>query len=219
MRKYGLILVFALLLSSCYTSTSQQTAGTMTGAMIGNSVGSLFGGLADGSRGTWWGSAVGTIAGAAIGNAINTQKKTSRSMEKVPPESYAAIPQESAPLNLMQQLDIRNIKFVDENHDLKINPQERCQLIFEIYNVGAQSVTNIIPSATVSSQEKHIFMSQPALIDRIAPGEGLRYTLSVYADKGLRTGNITFNLYLAADGQKRELVRTFELSCENPDKR
>ena len=211
MRKYGLILVFALLLNSCYTSTSQQAAGTMTGAMIGNSVGSLFGGLADGSRGTWWGSAVGTIAGAAIGNAINTQKKTSKSME--------IMPQESAPLNLMQQLDIRNIKFVDENHDLKINPQERCQLIFEIYNVGAQTVTNIIPSATVSSQEKHIFMSQPVRIDRIDAGEGLRYTLSVYADKGLRTGTVGFSLFLSAEGQRRELVRTFELSCENPDKR
>lgn len=218
MKKYCYIPVFALLLGGCNTYTSQQTGGTMAGAMIGNSVGSLFGGIADGPRGTWWGSAVGTIAGAAIGNVINSQKKASRTSDYVNPEDYVAMPQEDAPLNLMQQLDIRNIKFVDENHDLKINPQERCQLIFEIHNMGSQPVTNVIPMATASSQKKHIFMSQPIRIDRIDPGEGLRYTLSIYADKHLRTGTVGFNLFLSIDGQKQELVRTFDLSCESLDK-
>lgn len=218
MKKYCLILALALLMSGCYTSTSQQAAGTMAGAMIGNSVGSLFGGLADGPRGSWWGSAVGTIAGAAIGNAINSRKNRAGTTDYAPQDEYAAVPQENAPGNLMQQLDIRNIKFVDENHDLKINPQEHCQLIFEIYNIGSEAVTNIIPMATVNRQKKHIFMSRPVRIDRIDAGDGLRYTISMYADKGLRTGTVGFNLLLSVDGQKAELVRTFDLSCENMNK-
>lgn len=218
MKKYCFVLALGLLMNSCYTSTYQQASGTMAGAMIGNSVGSLFGGFADGPRGSWWGSAVGTIAGAAIGNAINSQKNKSRTTDYVPQEEYVAVPQESAPLNMMQQLDIRNVKFVDENHDLKINPQEHCQLIFEIYNVGSEAVTNIIPTATVDRQKKHIFMSRPVRIDRIDAGEGLRYTISVYADNGLRTGTVGFNIFLSADGQKAELVRTFDLTCENMDK-
>lgn len=215
MKKCIFILSFSLLMSSCYTSTSQQSAGTMAGAMLGSSIGSLFGGLIDGPRGDWWGTAVGTIAGAAIGNAINSPASKTRTQTYVEPENDEAyMPQNDGQDVVAQQLDIRNIKFVDENHDLKINPGEHCQLLFEIYNTGSQSVTNIVPMVTVTSQKKHIFMSQPVRIERLDAGNGLRYTLSIYSDKGLKTGNVGFEVYLSADGYKQQLMRTFELPCE-----
>lgn len=226
MRKYSFILALSLLASGCSTSTYQQGAGTMTGAMIGSSIGSLLGGIVDGSRGDWWGTAVGTIAGAAIGNAINSSKKVSHSTQynvddqasvdiSFQPDGYTSQPQEDGQVNLMAQLDVRNIKFVDENHDLKLNPQEHCKLIFEIYNVGPERVSGVTPIVTVNSQKKHIFMSQPVRIDGIDSGEGLRYTVSIYSDKGLKTGTVGFSISFLSDGQKPQVVRTFDLPCEN----
>lgn len=268
MKKYSWILVLTLLMNSCYTSTSQQSAGTFTGAMIGSSVGSLFGGLIDGPRGDWWGSAIGTIAGAAIGNAINAPKNKDRTTvdrysrgtdsqnysdaPSVPqnyndiptspqhyrdrpsspqhyrdtpssqqtcndtavPDAYAALPQEDGQINLMQQLQVKNIKFVDDNHDLKMNPQEHCQLIFDIVNTGMQPAVNVIPMVTANAQKKHIYMSQPVKIDGIGAGESVRYTLSLYSDRGLKTGSVGFNIYLSVNGQQ-QLAGTFSLPCEN----
>lgn len=230
MKKYSAILVFAVLLSSCGTTTNQSYGGTLTGAMIGSSVGSLFGGMIDGPRGDWWGTAIGTIAGAAIGNAISSSGKGSHLVESgvdnaasteypVQSDDNRTLPQaDSEQPDMMQQLDIRNIKFVDEDHNLKINPEEHCQLIFEIYNVGSNVATAIIPLITVDSQKNHIFMSQPVRIERIDVGEGLRYTISIYADKKLKSGNVGFNIALQVGGQKPQVVRTFELPCENSGK-
>lgn len=211
-------------------ATEQQSAGTLTGAMIGSSVGSLFGSMADGPRGDWWGTAIGTIAGAAIGNAVNSPNRSSnrpadnRMKESTSEayvsraDSYASLPQDNGETDMMQQLDIRNIKFVDEDHNLKINPQEHCKLIFEIYNVGSIAAHNVTSLITAGQQKKHLFMSQPVRIERIDPGQGLRYTVSIYADNGLKTGSVPFNIYLISDEQKSQLVRIFELQCENPEK-
>lgn len=226
-KKYGFILGLTSLLTSCYTATYQQSAGTMTGAMIGSSVGSLFGGLADGPRGNWWGTAIGTIAGAAIGNAVNAPRSSARqgiddetenpvmSAPVARTEGYTSLPQDDGQMDLMQQLDVRNIKFVDENHDLKLNPEERCKLIFEIHNLGSQTVSSVFPVVYVNSQKKHIFMSQPVRIERIDAGEGLRYTVSIYTDRRLKTGSVGFTIALSIGGQKPQIIRTFDLSCEN----
>lgn len=229
MKKYGVVLILALVLSGCRTSTVQSSDGALTGAIIGSSVGSLFGGIIDGPRGDWWGTAIGTIAGAAIGNTVHSSGKGAHLRESggeqsVPADSYSPS-DESNPLpqndtvipDVTQQLDVRNIKFVDEDHNLKINPEEHCQLIFEIYNVGTNVVTAITPLVTVDSQKNHIFMSQPVRIERIDVGEGLRYTVSIYSDRKLKSGRVGFNIALQVGGQKPQVVRTFELPCENSE--
>ena len=193
-----------LLLSSCYTSRTASggdPGATMAGAAIGGNVGSLVGGLVGenrhgwhgGYRGSAIGAIVGTLAGAAIGNVATRPKAT----EQAEPAQVEYHPRRAS--EGMENLRIRNIRFIDEDRDHVIRSGEHSKVIFEIMNEGRQPVFNIVPVVEETTGMKRIYISPSVLVEEIGPRNGIKYTATVTAGQRIKTGEIVLRVGVADD--------------------
>ncbi len=209
MKKYILgALAFILFLSSCGTSrtTSGDPGAIFAGAAIGGNVGNAIGGLIGESNGGWRGgyrgSAIGTIvgaiAGAAIGNAVTTPKQEEYSYQIE--RTQRTLPQterQQAFRSAINDLKIRNIRFIDDNRDHTISSGENSKVIFEIMNEGDQTAFNVVPVVTETTGMKRIYISPSVMIEQIAPHEGVKYTANISAGDRIKTGEITIRIAVA----------------------
>ena len=152
-----------------------------------------------GYRGSAIGNIVGTIAGAAIGNALTAPKPD-------PIEEYAYVPEvrqgqshsrykpRTQVQQQMAQLKLRKIRFIDDNRNHAIDGGESSKIIFEIMNEGKKPVYDVVPVVETVGKVKHIGISPTVMIEEILPGEGIRYTATVYAGSKLKDGEVTFRV-------------------------
>ncbi len=108
-------------------------------------------------------------------------------------------------------LEIRNARFVDDNQDNRLNPNELCKVIFEIYNKSASPMYDVQPMVMEVSGDKHIQVSGSIHVEKIEPGKGIRYTAMVKSDKRLMTGNAIFRIY-AVQGNGNIVSETREFN-------
>lgn len=80
-------------------------------------------------------------------------------------------------------LEVRNVHFTDLSHDGELHRGELGTLAFEIINRGKEPVMNIQPTVVETTGNKRIEISQCIRIERLAPGEGIRYTAAVRAGR------------------------------------
>lgn len=207
-KQLNVILLSALLLSGCASSGQMGDPGAIIGgAAIGGSLGSSIGGLIGdnhrgwrgGYRGSAIGNIVGTIAGAAIGNALTTPKAD-------PIDEYAYVPevrrgQDYSRYNArkpvqqeLSSLRLRKIRFIDDNRNHEIDGGESSKIIFEIMNEGHDAAYDVVPIVETVGKVKHIGISPTVMIEKILPGEGIRYTATVYAGTKLKDGEVTFRV-------------------------
>ena len=193
----------AFLLSGCATGRMSGNPGAvMAGASIGGSVGSAIGGLIGennhgwrgGYRGSAIGTIVGTVAGAAIGNAVSTpRQKEDEYVEVI--ERKKSVPQRPVAVT---NLKIRNIRFIDDNRNHVIDAGENSKVIFEVVNEGRTPVYDIVPTVEEITGMKNIYISPSVMIEKIAPGEGIRYTATVYGGEKLKNGEVVLRVTVAA---------------------
>ena len=229
-----IVAVVLFLLSSC--ASSNQFNGTVTGSMLGSVFGSSIGGLLGGPRGNDAGTMIGMVIGGAVGAAATaprTQKSTdvstrsdeygyennrdvdeynrhSRNSETAN-DTYQS--QNSAEQTLeteYRDLQIENLRFVDDNNNRTIDAGERSKIEFELYNRGTETVYNIAPVLR-SSEGKRIAISPTAIVASLAPGKGVRYAAELYARPNLHTGTADFTIGFAK-GNLIYTVRTFQLA-------
>jgi hypothetical protein len=230
MKKISLsLMVGALILSGC--SSSEQMNGMYLGGMLGSVFGSSIGGLAGGPRGSDAGTALGMIVGGAVGAAVTAPKTTPRNGDSSDryddtyengrsvdeynrhssrpqtgagsAETYQTVPED------YQNLQIENLRFIDENHNRSLDAGERAKIVFEIRNAGTRTMYNVTPVLSVSDA-RHILISPTAIISAIEPGKTVRYTAELFGKKKLRRGIADFSLSFA-DGKKLYTVRRFQL--------
>ena len=91
--------------------------------------------------------------------------------------------------NGRQAIEIRNARFVDEDHDGSLSRGELCRVIFEVYNRSRQTVYDIQP-VVEALNNKHVFVSPGIHVESIAPGKGIRYTALVKSDGSLKRGEV-----------------------------
>ena len=198
MKKYFIgLLASALACSSCGTSqmASGDPGAIFAGAAIGGNVGGAIGGLIGDSNGGWRGgyrgsaigTIIGTIAGAAIGNA--------------------------AP-SVFDNLEIRNIRFIDDNRDHVITSGESSKVIFEIMNEGDRTVYNVVPIVTETTGMKRIYISPSVMVEQIAPHNGVKYTANISAGERIKTGNITIRVAVANGNGQQYDRQEFSLPTE-----
>lgn len=215
MKEYFLgALALIFLFSSCGTSrtTSGDPGAIFAGAAIGGNVGNAIGGLIGESNGGWRGgyrgsaigTIIGTIAGAAIANAATAPKKQEEPGFRIertqpyPPQSQTR-PSSSA----IENLKIRNIRFIDDNRDHIINSGENSKVIFEIINEGNRTAYNVVPLVIETTSMKRIYISPSVMIEQIAPNDGVKYTANINAGDKIKTGEISIRIALAdEDGQE-----------------
>jgi uncharacterized protein YcfJ len=190
MKKVIVMLLSALMLTSCYTTRmGGSPAAVSAGASIGGVLGSIVGDRAGGYGGSQFGALLGTVAGAAIGNAVTTppKEKVYRETEEtnVPSGSY----------NAVSGLQITNIRFIDDNRNQAIDAGESCKIIFEIVNAGDVAAYNIVPVVEETSGMKHLQISPSAQVAYMNKDDRIRYTAVINAGKRLKSGEAVFRVY------------------------
>ena len=190
MKKVIVMLLSALMLTSCYTTRmGGSPAAVSAGASIGGVLGSIVGDRAGGYGGSQFGALLGTVAGAAIGNAVTTppKEKVYRETEEtnVPSGSY----------NAVSGLQITNIRFIDDNRNQAIDAGESCKIIFEIVNAGDVAAYNIVPVVEETSGMKHLQISPAAQVAYMDKDDHIRYTAVINAGKRLKSGEAVFRVY------------------------
>lgn len=197
MKKSVIVLVLLVgMASSCtYQSMTGSPAAVSAGAAIGGMVGSIVGDNADGWRGSQFGALIGTIAGAAIGNAVATPRNNGRINRDEDyiynEEGYNRREYTEA----RSDISIQNIRFIDENRDHVIEAGENSKLVFDLVNEGSGPAYNIVPVVEELSGIKHLTMSPMREISYMPQGNQIRYTITIYADKRLKSGLARFRLY------------------------
>ena len=207
MKTQILVLFFStLLLSGCATGRVGSPSGVYAGASIGGTLGNAVGGLIGESNGGWRGgyrgsaigTIVGTIAGAAVGNALTTPRDEKdsyypetrmRMYSKSNVERTRPYIRES-----LTHLKVRNIRFIDDSRTRSINAGESSKVIFEVMNEGNEIVYNVVPLVEQLTDMKYIGISPSVMIEKINPGEGIRYTATIYAGAKLRDGEVTLRV-------------------------
>lgn len=196
MNKPSIILTAALLLSSCATTGNPDAIAT--GAYIGGMAGSIIGEKAKGWSGAQIGEIIGTVGGAVIANEI-TKPRNNKTQEN--PEDK----------DTRSNLQIKNIRFIDQDGDQRLSQGERASIIFEIANTSEETYTNVTPQIGITSGPKVIKFGSPATIDIIHPGERLKYTYMIKGKNMRSRKTTTIYLQLKSDNKKSSEKITFAL--------
>lgn len=198
-----------IVMSSC--SSSNQFYGTVAGASVGGLFGSAIGGITGG----WHGRDVGRVVGMAVGGAVGaaaTAPKTKdgnyRSSDNYNTYERDDYRQNNA-RSPFADIEVQNVRFVDENHNDGIDAGEHTKLVFDIRNTGRDYVYDIAPVITVSGT-KQIYLSPTAIISELSPGKGVRYTAEVVATRKLKNGAADFTIGFS-NGDQFYTIRSFQL--------
>ena len=210
MKKIICLLVVAVSLTSCYTTSMQGSpAAVSAGSSIGGVLGSIVGDRAGGYHGSQFGALVGSVAGAAIGNAVTTPRKERIVVEeKQPTEPYYA----------PSGLRITNIRFIDDNRNHTIDADENCKLVFDIVNEGDVSAYNVTPVVEEVTDMKHIAISPSAQISYLPQGDRVRYTATIAGGKRLKSGEAVFRVYTTESNGAVSEAHEFSLPTAKKNK-
>ena len=203
------LMVSALMLSSC--QSMGQFYGATTGASIGGMFGSAIGGLSDGRRGSDLGTVVGMAVGGIIGAAA-TAPKTDDGNYRSSDYYYDYDMDDYRQNNVYSpfvNIEIADLRFVDENDNHALDANEHAKLVFIIRNTGRDYVYDIAPVITVSGT-KEIYLSPTAIVKELAPGKAVRYQSELIATKKLKNGSADFSIGFS-DGDKLYTMRSFQL--------
>ena len=165
---------------------------------VGGAIGGLVGSNRhwDGSyRGSAIGTLVGTLAGAAIGGAISSAQERKAQQGYVVEENHDYAPHPQDAPSSVSYLQIRNIRFIDENRDHIIQAEEGSKVIFEIINTSQETVYNAVP--IVQTDNKRIYISPSVMIEQIAPHDGIKYTAHLKGGKRLKDGKVLIHIAIA----------------------
>lgn len=224
-----LTLVSSLTLSGCssYDSFSRTTTGFSLGAMFGSAIGGILGGPRGSDFGTVVGGATGAVIGAASAESARKEREAYRREREAREYPYPARrasvdeaagsgisygrfeptrPTSVAPGNL----EVSNIVFADATADRVLQPGEQAEITFDIYNRGNSPVRNVAP--IVTADYDRVYVSQPAIISEILPGQGFRYRAAVAARNNAKRKPVVFTIAFP-DGQGRTVeVRRFTVN-------
>ncbi|MCD8290529.1 MAG: glycine zipper domain-containing protein [Prevotella sp.] len=92
-------------------------------------------------------------------------------------------------------VEIRNARFVDDNQDFSLSPDELAKVIFEVYNTGSETIYDVQPVVEETTGNKQISISSSIHIEQIEADQGVRYTAMVKAGSKLKDGTVTFRIY------------------------
>ena len=206
---FACLMVSVLMLSSC--QSMNQFYGAATGASIGGMFGSAIGGISDGRRGSDLGTVVGMAVGGIIGAAATAPKTDDgnyRSSDYYYEYGMDDYRQNNA-YSPFYNIEIADMRFVDENNNQALDANEHARLVFIIRNTGRDYVNDIAPVITVSGT-KEIYLSPTAIVKELGPGKAVRYQSEIVATKKLKNGTADFSIGLS-DGDKLYTLSSFQL--------
>lgn len=112
------------------------------------------------------------------------------------------------------KLTIRNVRFADSNGDGMLSGDEIGRVSFEIYNETAAPVYNFDPSVVEAEANKRIYISPSVRVENIMPGQGLRYTATVKADRRIKDGEIRLLVSAQKEGKPISYVTVVKVATQ-----
>ena len=91
-------------------------------------------------------------------------------------------------LALNPGIEVRNVSFTDAGGDGTLVRKEEGKVTFEIMNNSGVTIYDVHPMVIEATGNRHIHVSPPLRVESIAPGRGIRYTATVYADSRAKDG-------------------------------
>ena len=107
------------------------------------------------------------------------------------------------------QIEVSNLVFTDNNGNNILSRGEEGQIAFEIHNRGTQPISNLYPTITEATNSNRFRISPTTRIDVLMPGETVRYTATIVADRKVKTGEYSFAIAILKDN--RSIARVTEL--------
>lgn len=112
------------------------------------------------------------------------------------------------------KLTIRNVRFADSNGDGMLSGEEIGQVSFEIYNETDAPIYNFDPSVVEAEANKRIYISPSVRVENIMPGQGLRYTATVKADRRIKDGEIRLLVSAQKEGKPISYVTVVKVATQ-----
>lgn len=142
-------------------------------------------------------------ANATMGNASPSQSVDASRVEQI----YGNAKSDG-------KLTIRNVRFADSNGDGMLSGDEIGQVSFEIYNETDAPIYNFDPSVVEAEANKRIYISPSVRVENIMPGQGLRYTATVKADRRIKDGEIRLLVSAQKEGKPISYVTVVKVATQ-----
>ena len=214
------ILSILVLLASCASGNSTQVFATMSGLNAGATLGGAIGGLTSHTpRGYHLGTTIGALSGAAIGAIATTPRpKREKSHERTVSDDTPRNRKEfslSALSGIRRDVRVTNVQFQDSSGDGVLQSGETATVSYDIINVTPREIELLIPKIEFNSQAKRIHISPMQHITNIPSSEGVRYSVTLKAEKRLKRGETDLTLYLSCDnGDTFTAMNTIQISTK-----
>lgn len=213
-----LLLVLPFFLSSCvsYDSWNRTTTGMSLGAFFGSTVGGIIGG----NRGADLGTLIGGATGAAIGaaSAAKNEEQRARNYDTYNTRDgrygneqvgYGRYNEGSDGYATFNGIELSNLTFSDYNGDRCLQPGERAQISFDLYNNSGSTLYNIAP--VVSCDYKRVNVSPTAIIGELPVGRTVRYQAEVVVRSNARQRELMFQVALPSSNGRLQVMKCFSI--------
>lgn len=144
-----------------------------------------------------------TMSNAPMSNAPSSQSVDASRVEQI----YGNVKSDG-------KLTIRNVRFADSNGDGMLLGDEIGHVSFEIYNETAAPIYNFDPSVVEAEANKRIYISPSVRVENIMPGQGLRYTATVKADRRIKDGEIRLLVSAQKEGKPISYVTVVKVATQ-----
>lgn len=144
-----------------------------------------------------------TMSNAPMSNAPSSQSVDASRVEQI----YGNVKSDG-------KLTIRNVRFADSNGDGMLSGDEIGRVSFEIYNETAAPIYNFDPSVVEAEANKRIYISPSVRVENIMPGQGLRYTATVKADRRIKDGEIRLLVSAQKEGKPISYVTVVKVATQ-----
>ena len=112
------------------------------------------------------------------------------------------------------KIEISNVAFADNDGNNILSRGEFGQIAFEIRNNGTQAISDLYPTITEATHSNHFRISPTTRIDLLKPGEIVRYTATIIADKRIKTGEYNLSIAILKDNKSIAKVMELHLSTQ-----
>lgn len=211
-RFLSMVLAGCLCLMGCTASgrMSGDPTAVMLGANIGGMAGAVIGSASSRSyHGELMGSLIGTVAGAVIANAATTpQQEVKVESDTEWNDGYSRTSHRRRRASDFD-LEVRNLRFIDDNRNHIIESGEHAKIIFEVVNRGRTSAFHVTPVVMEKAGIKRLYISSSVTLECIPAGDGIRYTANISAGKMPKKGEAVFHITVMDDDGNSIPVREF----------
>lgn len=114
-------------------------------------------------------------------------------------------------LKYSPSIEIKNARFLDDNQDGKIERGEMSKVIFEVFNRSNKTLYDIVPTVVEASGNKHILISPSMHVEKLAPGQGIRYTALVLGDNKIKDGSAKICVSVVQGGKSISKISEFNI--------